>query len=153
MLKFYTTPQLPPVQASGYREPYGIRPVVDFERELDQMAQQCRAAADSRVQEAALTIIAQVRHRAYTAFQDFRHDLTAYLEAVHSMHQTLPNLTEARQAWTEALYWLRSGIGSAIAFLQKPTSPASHGNETNPLTRRMLGITYAHEHCSHTARQ
>ena len=51
--------------------------------------------ANSRVQEAALTIIAQVRHRAYTAFQDFRHDLTAYLEAVHSMHQTLPNLTEA----------------------------------------------------------
>jgi hypothetical protein len=108
MLKFYTTPQLPPVQASGYREPYGIRPVVDFERELDQMAQQFRAVADSRVQEAALTIIAQVRHQAYTAFQDFRHDLTAYLEAVHSMHQTLPNLTEARQAWTEALYWLRS---------------------------------------------
>ena len=116
MLKFYTTPQLPPVQASGYREPYGIRPVVDFERELDQMAQQFRAVANSRVQEAALTIIAQVRHRAYTAFQDFRHDLTAYLEAVHSMHQTLPNLTEARQAWTEALYWLRAGIGSAIVF-------------------------------------
>ena len=88
MLKFYTTPQLPPVQASGYREPYGIRPVVNFERELDQMAQQFRAVANSRVQEAALTIIAQVRHRAYTAFQDFRHDLTAYLEAVHSMHQT-----------------------------------------------------------------
>ena len=39
MLKFYTTPQLPPVQASGYREPYGVRPVVNFEHELDQMAQ------------------------------------------------------------------------------------------------------------------
>ena len=39
MLKFYTTPQPPPMQASGYREPYGVRPVVNFERELDQMAQ------------------------------------------------------------------------------------------------------------------
>ena len=67
------------------------------------MAQQFRAVTDSRVQEAVLTIIAQVRHRAYTAFQDFRHDLTAYLEAVHSMHQTLPNLPEVRQTWTEAL--------------------------------------------------
>jgi len=97
MLKFYTTPQLPPVQASGYREPYGVRPVVNFERELDEMAQQFRAVANSRVQEAALTIIAQVRQRAYTAFQDFRQDLTAYLEAVYSMHQALPNLPEARR--------------------------------------------------------
>jgi hypothetical protein len=116
MLKFYTTPQLPPVQASGYREPYGIRPVVNFERELDQMAQQFRTVANSGVQEAAMTIIAQVRQRAYTAFQDFRHDLIAYLEAVHSMHQTLPNLTEVRQAWMEALHWLRADYWQHYRF-------------------------------------
>ena len=116
MLKFYTTPQLPPVQASGYREPYGLRPVVDFERELDQMAQHFRAVTNSRVQEAALTIIAQVRHRAYTTFQDFRQDLMAYLEAVHSMHQTLPNRMEARQAWTEALHWLRADYWQRYRF-------------------------------------
>ena len=79
------------------------------------MAQQFRAVANSRVQEAALTIIAQVRHRAYTAFQDFRHDLTAYLEAVR-MHQTLPNLTEARQTWTEALHWLRADYWQRYRF-------------------------------------
>jgi hypothetical protein len=116
MLKFYTTPQPPPVQASGYREPYGVRPVVNFERELDQMAQQFQAVANARVQEAALTIIAQLRQRAYTAFQDFRQDLTAYLEAVHSMHQTLPNLMEARQAWTEALQWLRADYWQHYRF-------------------------------------
>src|SRR5262249_57712232 len=76
MLKFYTTPQLPPVQVSGYREPYGIRPVVNFERELDQMAQHFRAVADSRVQQAALTIVDQIPRPAYTAFQHFPHDLT-----------------------------------------------------------------------------
>ena len=116
MLKFYTTPQPPPVQANSYREPHGVRPVVNFERELDQMAQHFRAAADSRAQEAALAIIARVRQRAYTAFQDFRRDLTAYLEAVHSMQQTLPNLTEARQAWTEALQWLRADYWQRYRF-------------------------------------
>jgi hypothetical protein len=116
MLKFYTTPQPPPVQASGYREPYGVRPVVNFERELDQMAQQFRAVAHARVQETALTLIAQVRQRAYAAFQDFRQDLTAYLEAVQSMHQTLPNLTEVRQAWTEALHWLRADYWQRYRF-------------------------------------
>jgi hypothetical protein len=116
MLKFYTTPQLPPVQASGYREPYGVRPVVDFARELDQMAQQFRAVAHPRVQETALTIIAQVRQRAYPTFQDFRQDLMAHLEAVQSMHQTLPNLVEARQAWTEALHWLRAAYWQRYRF-------------------------------------
>ena len=116
MLKFYTTPQLPPVQASGYREPYGVRPVVDFARELDQMAQQFRAVAYPGVGETALTIIAQVRQRAYPAFQDFRQDLMAYLEAVRSMHQTLPNLAEARQVWTEALYWLRAEYWQRYRF-------------------------------------
>ena len=116
MLKFYTTPQLPPVQVSGYREPYGVRPVVDFARELDQMAQQFRAVAHPGVQETALTIIAQVRQRAYPAFQDFRQDLMAYFEAVQSMHQTLPNLAEAQQVWTEALRWLRAEYWQRYRF-------------------------------------
>jgi hypothetical protein len=116
MLKFYTTPQPPPVQASGYREPYGVRPVVNFERELDQMAQHFRAVSHSRVQEAALTIIAQVQHRAYPAFQNFRQDLMAYLDAVHSMHQTLPTFMEARQAWMEALHWLRAAYWQRYRF-------------------------------------
>src|SRR5215471_251137 len=89
MLKFYTTPQPPPVQASGYREPYGVRPVVNFERELDQMAQHFQAVSPPRLRAAALTLIAQVRQRTYTAFQDFRQDLTDYLEVVQSVHQTL----------------------------------------------------------------
>ena len=103
MLKFYTTPQPPPVQASGYREPYGVRPVINFERELDQMAQQFQAVSHPMLHEAAHTIIARVRQRAYAAFQDFRQDLTAYLEAVYSAYQTLPNLAAARQAWAAAL--------------------------------------------------
>lgn len=116
MLKFYTTPQPPPAQASGYREPYGVRPVVDFERELDQMARQFEAVAHPGLHEAACTLIARVRQRAYAAFQDFRQDLTAYLEAVHSAHQTLPNRAEARQAWAEALDWLRADYWQRYLF-------------------------------------
>jgi hypothetical protein len=116
MLKFYTTPQPPPVQASGYREPYGVRPVVNFERELDQMAQQFQAVAPPVLREAVRPIIERVRQRAYTAFQDFQHDLTAYLEAMHSAHQSLPNLAEARQAWAEALEWLRADYWQRYLF-------------------------------------
>ncbi|MDH3600665.1 MAG: ribosomal biogenesis LAS1 family protein [Candidatus Tectomicrobia bacterium] len=116
MLKFYTTPQPPPAQVLAYREPSGLRPVVNFEQELDQMARQFQTVADSAVQETALGLIDQVRQRAYTAFDDFRRDLTAYLEAVASAHQALPNLAEAQQVWAEALDWLREDYWQRYLF-------------------------------------
>jgi hypothetical protein len=106
MLKFYTTPRQPPAQPSGYRDAHGLEPVVNVARELDRMAQHFQAVPQPLVRDAALTIIGQVRQRAYAAFEDFRRDLTAYLEAVRVAHQALPNLSEARQAWAEALDWL-----------------------------------------------
>jgi hypothetical protein len=60
------------------------------------------------VHDAALTIIGQLRQRAYAAFDDFRGDLMAYLEAVRLLHQGLSNLSAARQAWAEALNSLRA---------------------------------------------
>jgi len=116
MLKFYTTSQSPPAQVRAYREPYGLRPVVNFEHELEQMARQFQTVADSAVQETALVLINQVRQRAYVALDDFRRELTAYLEAVASAHQALPNLAEAQQVWAEALNWLREDYWQRYLF-------------------------------------
>jgi hypothetical protein len=116
ILKFYTTPQPLPTQASGYREPHGLRPVVDVARELDHMARQFQATPDPAVQAAALAIIRQVRQRAYVAFADFRRDLMAYLESVRCAHQALPALAEARQAWAEALNWLHADYWQQYRF-------------------------------------
>ena len=106
VLKFYTTPQQPPTQASGYWQPYGLRPVVSFEQELQQLAQNFQAFPDAMVRDAALTIIGRLRRRAYAAFDDFREDLMAYLQAVRLSHQALPDA--ARQVWAEALDALRA---------------------------------------------
>ena len=56
---------------------------------------------------AALIAIGKVKDRAYTEFDAFRQDLTAYLEAVRIRNQELPNLSQARQVWSEALDLLR----------------------------------------------
>ena len=116
MLRFYTTPQLPPAQASGYREPYGLRPIRDFARELDGLAQQFRAMPDPDIRAAALMLIDQVRQRAYAEFADFRRDLLAYLEAVRQAHQAMPALAEARRAWAEALGWLHADYWQRFRF-------------------------------------
>ena len=63
MLKFYTTPQEPPTDVSGYREPYGLRPVIHFEQELEEMARRfSEMPAPSR--DTALSVIEKVRNRA-----------------------------------------------------------------------------------------
>jgi hypothetical protein len=116
MLQFYTTPQAPPLEASKYRDPHGLQPIVNAERTLDQLARQFTAVADQGVRQAALTLISQVRQRGYATFADFRHDLMAYLEVVHSAHQALPPLAEARQAWAEALQWLRAAYWQRYLF-------------------------------------
>jgi hypothetical protein len=107
ILKFYTTPQSPPAQVKGYREPQGFRSLGSFERELDQMARRFQSLSDASAPAAALRLIGQVRQRAYTTYDDFRRDLMTYLEAAYQAQQALPNLPETRQVWREALNWLR----------------------------------------------
>lgn len=116
MLKFYITPQQPPTQASGYGEPYGLRPVVNFEDELGRLAQQFTAVQDLIVRDMAVAMIDRLRQRDYALPSDFRRDLLAYLEAVHRSHQALPNLAEARQAWTVALNYLRADYWQRYLF-------------------------------------
>lgn len=107
IIKFYTAPLEPPRQVEGYRDPYGMRPAISFEQELDEQARNFGELADP-ARNAALYLIAKVRDRAYTDFQDFRQDLTAYLEEVRIRNQKLPAQDEARQAWSEGLELLRA---------------------------------------------
>ena len=116
MLKFYTTPQRPPLQARGYRDPYGFRSAGSFAQDLDTMTRQCQTAPDAAVQAAARTVISQVRRRAYTDFAAFRGDLLAYLETVRAYQQSLPDLAAARHAWAEALAWLRDPYWQRYLF-------------------------------------
>jgi hypothetical protein len=85
-----------------------LRPIVSVEHELDRLAQNFKMARDPVVLDAALTMIGQLRQRGYAAFDDFRRDLMAFLEAVRLSYQALPNLSAARQAWVEALHGLRA---------------------------------------------
>jgi hypothetical protein len=115
VLKFYTTPQHPPLEVNGYRDPYGLRPVISLEQELDEMAASFNKTQDS-TSSAILPIIARVRDRAYADFSDFRRDLTAYLEAVRIRNRNLLDLAQARRAWSEALQLLRADYWQRYLF-------------------------------------
>ena len=109
MLKFYTTFQPPPTDAASYRDPFNMRPVVNFEQELQEMARglSTEPTATEECRQAGLALMEKVRGRACESFGDFRDGLMTYLEALRQRNLALPNASDARQTWTDALQLLR----------------------------------------------
>jgi hypothetical protein len=116
ILKFYATPEEPPAEAVGYKDPHGLRPVVRFDQELEELEQYFRTSADDRCQAAAMEVIGKVKNRAYSNLQGFRADLNAYLEAVAERNRAISNRDQTEQAWTEALDWLRADYWKRFLF-------------------------------------
>jgi len=115
VMKFYTTPQRPPEQSAGYRDPYGLRPVVRFEEELAEM-EAGFDGQDDACRPAALEITNKVRGRSYSGLEDFRKDLETYLGVVQQRNQDLPDYSQARQAWVEACDWLKADYWRKFLF-------------------------------------
>ena len=115
VLKFYTTPDTPPQDAANYREPHGQRPIVDFLEELDEMGA-AFGDTDEPVRSPALNMIARIRDRSYTEFDGFRQDLNSYLTAVDQRNKNLDGKHQRRQAWGEALNWLKEDHWNKYLF-------------------------------------
>ena len=116
IMKFYATPQEPPLDAPGYREPFGLRPVVRFDDELTELEESFRAGSSGVCRETALTIIARAKDRAYRDLGELRRDLDAYFEAVSQRNRDMPSATQARQVWVEALDLLRADYWTRFIF-------------------------------------
>ena len=121
ILKFYTTSSLPPTEANGYRDGYGLRPVVRFQEELDDMARNYDSAGqlesvNGQSRDSALTLINNVRQRTYTSLDGFRQDLMEHLDAVAERNSKLAENEQSRQAWNEALGWFREDYWRRFLF-------------------------------------
>ena len=115
ILKFYTTPVEPPADASGYKEPRGIRPIVNIGEELDEMARDLADCAPPVV-ETGSVMLDKIRERAYTEYSQFRSDLTAYLDQINKRNAALANATETNETWREAALWLKEDYWRGFLF-------------------------------------
>ena len=109
MLKFYSTAQSPPTDVAGYRDPYNLRPVVNFDQELAEMARgiMSEPAATDQVKETGLTVIEKVRSRNCPDFSEFRQDFFDFLAAIRHRNRELPDLADRQQVWKDALQLFR----------------------------------------------
>ena len=118
VLKFYTTFLPPPIDVNGYRDPFNMRPVVNFEQELQEMAHglSTEPTATEECRKAGIALMEQVRGRACESFADFRGGLATYLDELGQRNLALPNLAEARGAWNDALQLLREDHWNKYVF-------------------------------------
>ena len=115
LLKFYTTPEEPPLDSAGYRDARGVRPIVNIQQELDEMRRGLIGAGDD-LSSASETILEKIGARAYTDYGQFRADLMTYLDAMTARNSSLPDYPEMQAAWREALDWLKGDYWTRFKF-------------------------------------
>ena len=115
LLKFYTTPEEPPRDASGYRDAHGVRPVVNVKQELDEIRRGLLGAPDE-VNEAANPVLDKIAGRSYSDFEQFRTDLTTYLNALQDRNSALADREASLASWREALDWLHGDYWTRFKF-------------------------------------
>lgn len=115
IMKFYTTPTEPPSETTGYRDPKGIRPIVNIGEELDEMARDMAATTPSII-ESGTVILDTIRERNYTEYSQFRSDLNTYLDRIDERNSAAYTATAATQTWQEAAEWLKEDYWRRFLF-------------------------------------
>ncbi len=115
LVKFYSTAEEPPLDSSGYRDARGVRPIVNFQQEIAEIRHGLIGAGDE-VASSGEVILEKIESRSYTSYDQFRRDLTAFLEAISERNRGLPDFATASAVWREALEWLRGNYWTRFKF-------------------------------------
>ena len=104
MLKFYCVPELPPLDVAGYRDPVNLRPVVNFQQEIEELSHRITSCPDSSedMKQAGSTMAARVGNRDYQDYSEFKSDYMTYLEAVRQRNGNWADLPHAWEIWKQA---------------------------------------------------
>ena len=115
LVKFYTTPEEPPREAHGYRDARGIRPIVSWREEVQDLDRNLSQAGGG-VEASGRVILERLKDRSYSDCDQFKQDVNTYLDEVLSRDRSLTGFASAQEAWTEALGWLKEEYWTRFLF-------------------------------------
>ena len=115
ILKFYTTADEPPDDTAGYRDAKGIRPIINHEDELEEMARKLEECSPM-LAAAGTNILDKLRRREYQEYAPFRADLAEYLDGINERNEGLDNYSEKSQTWQDAALWLKEDYWRGYLF-------------------------------------
>ena len=129
VFKFYATPDSPPSDLNGFKEPIGMRSIPYFDQQVDILIRSFSGSQDTKSTEAAVTILRKVQGRAYSSFEDFRRDLNQYLATLEEMYRSLPDLNSRVSVWGQAMEMLSSDYWRKFIF--DPDTDLAHYRQNN----------------------
>ena len=115
LLKFYSTPEVPPLDSAGYRDARGVRPIVNIQQELAEL-RRALIGTGEEVGVASEVILGKIESRSYSDYRQFKGDFLALLQALSTRNLALEEFESATNAWLEALDWLRGDYWTRFKF-------------------------------------
>ena len=116
LCKFYLEPQNPPLQAKGYRDPFGMGPPLGFPKELDRMIESCARLASAPLRDITVGMLQRLKRREYGAVEPFRRDLQQYFTLVHERNRNLQEFPEMVGVWHQGMELLREKYWQKFRF-------------------------------------
>jgi hypothetical protein len=116
LCKFYLQPQSPPLQAKGYRDPFGMGPALGFTKELDRMIHASASLPSGPLQDITVSLLQRIKGRDYGAVEPFRRDLQQYFALVHERNHHLHEFPEMVSVWHQGMELLREKYWRKFRF-------------------------------------
>ena len=116
MFKWYTAPSGPPQNSTDYVEPYGVRSVSMFRRDLDGLIAQFSREAQEPMRSVAVEMLEKVRGRQYPSLSAFRRDFEHYTTLAKERYAHLAECNSLIAAWRGALDMLRDQAWEKFMF-------------------------------------
>ena len=113
IFKFYISPDAPPSNVTGYKEPVGMRALPNFDQQIAITIQSFSSMEDAGLKEASVTILQRIQKRDYSSLEGFRGDLSQYLELLEERNGNLSRVDGLVDVWRQAMemlsedYWRR----------------------------------------------
>ncbi len=116
LCKFYLEPQRPPMQAKGYRDPFGMGPPLGYTKELERMIQAGAVLPSGPLRDFTVSLLQRLKRRDYGAVEPFRHDLQQYFGLLQERNQNLQELPEMVGVWYQGMELLREQYWRKFRF-------------------------------------
>ena len=127
MLKYYTSDTRPPNDVAGYRDPHGMRPILSIEEELASISQYISDSTSPAAGKCS-QLVERIRTVEYLDIDDFKVDLTAFLDDVRIQNREDNNIASNITIWHESAslladpHWAKYDF-DADAMLSKIPKP------------------------------
>ena len=115
IMKYYTTADIPPNDIDGYRDSYGMRPIISLSDEIRDLST-INEISEPDISLKYNLILGKIENKQYASVTQFKNDLTEYLDEVRLRHLNQHDVPLHMKAWYGAMDLLTNAHWTKYIF-------------------------------------